>query len=250
MPNSPVAVITGSGRDRIGRVIAEALADQGYRIAVHYHASEQEAEETVKELQARGPGAEAFQADVGQQAQVDAMFDQIMKRFGRIDMLATTASIWPTKSLEDTTGDDVLRSFEVNTLGSFLCARRAGLIMANQPEGGSIILFGDWAIERPYADHSAYFIAKGAMPTLTRMLAVELAQRNRNIRVNCIQPGPVMFPPNMTQDEKQASIDSTLLQRANEPESIVQSINFFLSNQFVTGTCLPVDAGRSIWANE
>ena len=122
--------------------------------------------------------------------------------------------------------------------------------MANQQSGGSIITIGDWAIQRPYLDHAAYFIAKGSIPTLTRMLAVELASRNPNVRVNCIQPGPVMFPPDTSPDEQRKLIDSTLVKSGNCPEAIVQAVRFLIENSFVTGVCLPVDGGRSIFTPE
>ena len=111
-----------------------------------------------------------------------------------------------------------------------------------------IITIGDWAIERPYLDHSSYFISKGAIPTLTKTLAVEFATRNPKVRVNCIHPGPVMFPPDSSEDDQKEMVESTLTKNPNCPESISQAVEFFITNQFVTGVCLPVDGGRSIFA--
>jgi pteridine reductase len=242
------ALVTGSGRQRVGNVVARALADLGYRLAIHYHRSGEAAVETVRALQSQGGDAMAIQADVSDEAEVDGMFDAVMERFGRLDVLVTTASIWPTLSLEETTADAMRKSFDVNTLGTFLCCRRGGLIMAGQNEGGSIVTFGDWAIERPYIDHAAYFTAKGAIPTMTRMLAVELAERNPKVRVNCIHPGPVMFPDDMDSEEREAIIRSTLVKQADCPESVSLAVKFFIDNPLVTGTCLPVDGGRTIYA--
>ncbi|QDU94675.1 SDR family NAD(P)-dependent oxidoreductase [Lignipirellula cremea] len=247
---APVMLVTGSGRDRLGRQLVDAFADQGYAIALHYHSSAEEAQQAVQELRDRGVTVEAYQANVAEEGEVEQMIADVVQRFGRIDLLACTASIWPTIPLEQTTAADVLKSFEVNTLGSFLCAKAAGLAMTKQPTGGSIVLFGDWAIERPYKDHAAYFIAKGAIPTLTRMLAVELAERNPQVRVNCIHPGPVLFPPGLTEAEQQESIDSTLVKTANCPDAIVQAVQLLASNPMMTGVCLPVDGGRTIFARE
>jgi pteridine reductase len=229
-------------------VIARSLADNGYAIALHYHASAEAAAECVAEMQSAGARCEAFQANVAEESEVDLLFDAVMERFGRLDALITTASIWDPLPLEHVTAGDVLRSFAVNALGTFLCARRAGLIMAEQPEGGAIVTIGDWAIERPYLDHSAYFLSKGAIPTLTRTLAVELAHRNPKVRVNCIHPGPVMFPPDTSDEERQAMVDSTLIKQANCPDSVSRAVLFFLENDFITGVCLPVDGGRTIFA--
>ncbi len=242
------ALVTGSGRKRVGNVVARALADWGYRVAIHYHSSGESAERTVAEIEAQGGEALAVQADVADESQVDRMFERVLERFERLDVLVTTASIWRTISLEDVTAEDVRRSFDINTLGTFLCCRRGGLIMAGQPEGGSIVTFGDWAIERPYTDHAAYFTAKGSIPTLTRMFAVELAQKNSRVRVNCIHPGPVMFPDGMSDEEREAVRNATLVEGADCPENVSRTVRFFIENPFVTGTCLPVDGGRTIFA--
>ncbi len=248
--SSRAALVTGSGRDRVGRVVARSLARRGFNIGIHYHRSADEAEQAVAEMRSLGAKCEAFRADVGNEREVEQMFRQAVECFGRLDVLVTTASIWKPGHLEQTTAEDVERNFRVNTLGTFLCARRAGLIMCDQPEGGTIITIGDWALARPYPDHAAYFISKGAIPTLTRTLAVELAQRNPRVRVNCIHPGPVMFPPDATEEERQDRINSTLVKQANCPESVSQAVQFLIENEFVTGACIPVEGGRTIFAQE
>lgn len=245
-----VALITGSGRRRVGNVVARGLARRGYAIGLHYHHSAESARETAADLAAGGTDCAVFQADVGDESAVERMFAGVLDRWGRLDVLVTTASIWETIPLEEVTAADVRRHFDANTLGTFLCARRAGLIMAGQAEGGAIVTIGDWAIGRPYLDHSAYFLAKGAIPTLTRVLAIELAHRNPRVRVNCIHPGPVMFPPDASAAERQELSESTLVRTADDPESVVQAVQFLIDNPFVTGTCLPVDGGRTIYAGE
>jgi pteridine reductase len=246
----PVALVTGSGRQRVGAVVARALGQWGYSVAVHYHRSAEAADQTAGELRAAGVEAEVFAADVSDEDQVERLFGQVLQRFGRLDALVTAASVWQSQRLEEVTAEDLLAGFRVDALGTFLCARRAGLIMAGQAEGGAIVTIGDWAIQRPYLDHAAYFVAKGTLPTLTRMLAVELAHRNPRVRVNCIQPGPVLFPPDTSAREQQELIESTLVKRGNCPESIALAVKFFLDNPFVTWVCLPVDGGRSIYAVE
>jgi len=243
-----VALITGSGRKRIGFVVARHLARRGFAVALHYNSSAEEARESVEAIRGEGVPCEAFQANVAVEEDVDRMTREVLDRFGRIDTLVTTASVWDATPLEQVTAAEVRRQFDINTLGTFLCARRVGLAMCGQETGGSIVTFGDWAIERPYADHAAYFIAKGAIPTLTKALAVELAQRNPQVRVNGIHPGPVMFPPDISDERKQRMTDSTLTRNPNRPESIALAVEFFLDNPFVTGTCLPVDGGRTIYA--
>jgi pteridine reductase len=246
MSPKKVALITGSGKRRVGHTIARALANRGYDVALHYHRSAEEAEESVVQLAAAGVGAKAFQADMAKEEEVQRLFDEVQERFGRLDVLVTSAAVWQRKPLEETTADDVRRQFEINTLGTFLCCQRAGTIMAEQPEGGVIVTIGDWAIARPYRNYAAYFASKGSIPALTRTFAVELAERNRAIRVNCILPGPVMLPENLNEHELQGAVAGTLLKRVGRPENIAQAVVFFVENDYVTGVCLPVDGGRTI----
>jgi pteridine reductase len=246
MSTAKVALITGSGKHRIGNVVAMALAERGYDIAVHYHRSAEEARETVAEIERKGVRAAAFQGDVAKEADVARMFDETLAAFGRLDVLVTAAAVWQRKPLEDVTADDVRGQFDVNTLGTFLCCQRAGLIMARQAEGGAIVTIGDWATARPYPGYAAYFASKGAVPTLSRALAVELSQRNRAVRVNCIAPGPVMVPKDLSEHEVKGVIAGTLLKHLGRPEDIAQAVVFLVENDYITGICLPVDGGRTI----
>ena len=244
--NAKVALITGSGKRRVGNAVAEALAARGYSVALHYNRSAEDARESVSLMQKGGTHAEAYQADVSKEDEVDRMFKQVENDFGRLDVLVTAAAIWQSKSLEEVTADDVRRHFEINALGTFLCCRRAGLIMAKQPEGGAIVTIGDWAIERPYPNYAAYFPSKGAIPTMTRTFAVELARRNPAVRVNCILPGPVMLPEDLAEHEVKGAIAGTLLKRAGRPQNIAHAVLFLAENDYITGVCLPVDGGRTI----
>jgi pteridine reductase len=176
------------------------------------------------------------------------MIEAVLARFGRLDVLVNCAAAWKSKRLEDVTAADVRLYFETNTLSTFLCCQQAGLAMVKQPEGGCIVTLGDWAVVRPYVNYSAYFPSKGAIPTLTRCLAVELGSRNPNVRVNCILPGPVMLPPDLPAEERKQAIDATLVKREGRPEHIAQAVLFFVDNDFVTGACLPVDGGRTVFA--
>jgi pteridine reductase len=245
-PDRRVALVTGSGKRRVGKVVAEALARRGYDIALHYRSSAEEAEQTAAELREQGREAQAFQADVAEPRDVDRLFDEVTTRFGRLDVLVTSAAVWNRTPLEKVTAEDVRRQYDINALGTFLCCRRAGLIMAGQPEGGAIVTIGDWAAARPYLDYSAYFASKGAIPAITRDMAVELAARNPRIRVNCILPGPVMLPDDLTDAEVRGAVAGTLLKRPGRPENVAQAVLFLIEDDYVTGVCLPVDGGRTI----
>jgi pteridine reductase len=248
MATTKVAVVTGSGKKRVGWYVADALAARGYAVAVHYRTSATDAAAAALQFQSRGVPAQAFQADLTQEAEVKSLIAAVLARFGRIDVLVNTAATWKPHRLEEATAADVLHYFEANTLSTFLCCQHAGLAMVQQPEGGTIVNVGDWAIVRPYLNYAAYFPSKGAIPALTRSFAVELGTRNPNIRVNCVLPGPVMLPPELPAKERQAAIDATLVKREGRPENVAQAVVHFVENDFLTGVCLPVDGGRSTWA--
>jgi pteridine reductase len=243
-----VALVTGSGKRRVGWHIVVALADRGYSIALHYRSSAAEANEGVAELKKRGVDAIAVQADLSDESSAKNLIDQTLARFGRIDVLVNCAATWQRKRLEEATAADVRHCFETNLLSTFVCSQQAGLAMVRQPEGGVIVLIGDWAMARPYVNYAAYFASKGAIPTLTRTLAVELGTRNPAIRVNAILPGPVMLPADLPEEERRQAIDATLVKREGRPEHIAQAVLFLVDNDFVTGVCLPVDGGRTVFA--
>jgi pteridine reductase len=250
MQSNRVALVTGSGKRRVGSVVADALARRGYAIAVHYRTSAAEAEETAKALRAHGVECGTFPADLADEKAVRAMVRDVLGRFGRIDVLVNCAAVWKSKPLEEVTAADVRLHFDTNALGTFLCAQQAGLAMVKQPDGGVIVNIGDWAEVRPYLGYAAYFPSKGAVSAITRCLAVELAHRNPAVRVNSILPGPVMLPPELTDEEKRQSVNATLVKREGSPNNIASAVLAFLDNDFVTGVCLPVDGGRTIYTPE
>ena len=250
MASTNVALVTGSGKRRVGWHVADALAERGYSLAIHYRTSAKEGEETVAYLKTKGVAAVALQADLTDEQAVHRLVLGALEKFGKLDVLVNCAAVWKAKRLEEVTAADVRLHLETNTLSTFLCTQQAGLAMVKQSEGGCIVNFGDWAEVRPYLNYAAYFPSKGAIPTLTRSLAVELGTRNPRVRVNCILPGPVMLPPDLPEAERRHAIEGTLVKREGRPENIAQAVLSFIDNDFVTGACLPVDGGRSIYAPE
>jgi pteridine reductase len=250
MAATKVALVTGSVKRRVGWYVADALAARGFAIAAHFWTSGETAAETLAHLRGRGVAAESFGADLTSEAVVRALVAQVLDRFGRIDVLVNCAATWRPQPLEQVTSDDVRGFWEANTLSTFLCCQHFGLAMVGQAEGGTIVNIGDWATVRPYLNYPAYFASKGAIPTLTRTFAVELAARNPRVRVNCVLPGPVMLPADMPAAEREAAIAATLAKREGRPENVAQAVVHFVENDFVTGVCLPVDGGRSIYAGD
>src|SRR4051794_26202849 len=161
MPPSRVALVTGSGKRRVGRTVADAFAARGWRLVLHYRSSAADAADAVAAYRAAGVDALALGADLADEAAVERMVADAVAHFGQLDAVVCCAAIWERKRLEDVRAADVRAHFEVNVLGTFLCARAGGLAMVRQPEGGCVITVGDWAEVRPYPDYAAYFATKG-----------------------------------------------------------------------------------------
>jgi pteridine reductase len=240
--SQPVALVTG-GAVRVGAAIVRELAARGYRLGIHANTSLDKAQALVKELTEAGHSAAAFGAELRDEDATRAMIDRVHRHFGRLDALVNSAAVWSPTPLAEVMADDVRRFFEVNTLSTFICCQHAGLIIAGQPAGGAIVNIGDWAVERPYRDYSAYFVSKGAIPTLTRLFAVEFAPR---VRVNAVLPGPVMLPESLDEAERRRAIAGTLLKRPGRSLNIAQAVVALLENDFITGVCLSVDGGRTL----
>ena len=233
----------------MGRVVARHLASLGCHIALHANQNVNAAELVASELSATFDR----QVIVTSGSLLDdetptAIVQRTVNAFGRIDILVNCAAIWSPKPLEEVSADDLREYFQINSVGSFQCAQLVGLQMVSQPSGGSIINIGDWATSRPYLDHAAYFPSKGSIEVMTRSLAVEFANRNSRIRVNCIQPGPVLLAADVSETDRQRICDSTLLRRVGTPEHVAHAVQFLCENDFITGVCLPVDGGKSIYS--
>jgi pteridine reductase len=244
---NPVALVTGGAR-RVGAAIVRQLAAAGYRLVVHANRSIDEARHLAEELTASGSESIALAADLCDERSIERLIHEAHAYFGRIDGLINSAAIWLKQRLEEVSAADVRRHFEINSLATFLCCQQAGRLMVEQPSGGVIINLGDWAIARPYLNYAAYFTSKGSIPTLTRTFAVELASRNPSVRVNAILPGPVMLPADLPKEEREQAIQSTLVKREGTPAHVADAVLFLLRNDFITGVCLPVDGGRSVYA--
>src|SRR5262245_53681724 len=120
-----IALVTGSGKRRVGWHVADALARRGYNLAVHYRTSAAAAAESLAYFRGLGVDAVGFQGDLTDEHAVRSLVAQVAERFGRLDALVNCAAVWRRKRLEDVTAADVRLHFETNTLGTFLCCQHA-----------------------------------------------------------------------------------------------------------------------------
>ncbi len=236
-----VALVTG-GAIRVGRAIGLALADAGADLVLNYSRSADAAAGTVAEVQARGRQALAYQADVSQSAQVDAMLEETIAHFGRLDVLVNSASLWLRTPWRDLTEDAWDRLVEVDLKGAFLCARAAAPHLAEHGDG-AIVNIVDLSAFVPFPNFLPHSVAKAGLLNLTYALAMELAPA---VRVNAVAPGPVLPPPDYGPAQLDAVARRTLLGRWGSPADVAGAVLFLVQAGYVTGIVVPVDGGERL----
>jgi len=241
-----VAVITGGGTG-IGRATAIALAREGASVAVNYSRSEEEAFETVEEIEEIGRMAIAVQADVSQLGQVENMFDRVRQELGLVDILVNSAGrtfFVPYDRLEDVSEEIWESIFAVNVKGVFFCSRAAAAQM-KQKGSGVIVNIASSSGMTGQGSSVPYAASKGALLTLTKALARAFAPQ---IRVNAISPGVVETRwVDGWEDFVRRSIETTPLGRNATAEDVADvALALVGSAGFVTGANIVVDGGRSI----
>ena len=193
------------------------LWPRGYQVAIHYHGSAERCGRDGAGIERAGRPRGGISGRCGREADVDRLFDEVVETFGRLDVLVTAAAVWERKPLEESRRTTFAASSRSTRWERCLCCRRAGLIMAAQPEGGAIITIGDWAIARPYPDYAAYFASKGAIPAVTPAWPWNWPGGTRRSAVNCILPGPVMLPENLPEHEVKGAVAGTLVETPGQP---------------------------------
>jgi NAD(P)-dependent dehydrogenase (short-subunit alcohol dehydrogenase family) len=240
-----VAIITGG--KRIGRVVASELAARGMDLVLCYRGSKEEALATVADVEARGRKATTIVADVSKSADCEAIIAHAVQTFGRVDVLINMASIYVPVAFDALTDLDWQRNIDINLKAAFLCAKAAVPHMRRQG-GGRIINFADWlaASGRPqYTGFVPYYVAKAGVIALTEALALELAPDR--ILVNAIAPGPIVPPPDLTDEERQTVAQRTPLGRWGGEQEIAKAVLTFIDTEFITGETLRVDGGRHVF---
>lgn len=243
--DAPVALLTGAAR-RIGATTARTLHAAGYRVAIHYRNSRQDAETLCDELNTRRPeSAVALQADLGQVKEIEQLAQNALKQWGRIDALINNASsFYPTpvgKANEDQ-WNDLMGS---NLKAPFFLAQ--ALATPLRKTRGAIISIADIHADRPLKNHPIYCAAKAGNVMLTKSLAREFAPK---VRVNGIAPGAILWPEQeaeLDDDGKATILDRVPLNRPGDPQDIADTILFLLTRApYITGQIIAVDGGRSV----
>jgi len=240
-----VAIVTGASKG-IGAAIAKQLAAEGAAVVVNYASSKQGADRVVKEIVSKGGKAIAVQADVAKQADIERLFSETQKAFGKLDILVNNAGIYEFSPLDGVTQELFHKHFDLNVLGLVLASREAAKYFDSK--GGSIINISSVASTIAPPNASVYSATKGAVDTVTRSLANELGPRN--IRVNAINPGMVVTEgvqaAGFVESDFRKDLEArTPLGRIGQPEDIAPAAVFFASadSAWITGETLVIAGG-------
>lgn len=244
-----VAVITGSSHG-IGRAIATQLANNG-AVAVLADLAEEAGRALESDLDDRGLAARFVRVDVADTASVEDLFATIDREYGAIDVLVNNAAIahGPDQQLHTflTTDSKARSMIEVNLYGAWLCSRAAAWRMS-AAESGAIVNISSVGAKLAHRDMAVYDATKGALESLTRSMALDLAPWG--IRVNAVGPGPTAverWPPSV--EGKQWTLADVIpMGRMGQPEDVARAVAFLASSEaaFITGQVLYVDGGLSV----
>jgi len=250
MTDKPVLLVTGGSRG-IGAAICLTAAAKGWRVAVNYAANKTAADAVVAEIAAGGGEAFAIKGDVGNAADIVAIFQDVDEHFGRLDGLANNAGIVDAPArVDEMSVERIERMMRINVTGSILCAAEAVRRMSTRHggRGGAIVNISSMAaiIGSPsqYVDYAA---SKAAIDTFTIGLAREIA--TEGVRVNAVRPGVIdteIHASGGLPDRARDMAPSIPMQRAGTAEEIADAVLYLLSSEasYITGSILNVSGGR------
>jgi 3-oxoacyl-[acyl-carrier protein] reductase len=249
MPSdSPVVLITGSATG-VGRACAVRFAKLGYDIVVNYSRSEDDAKETVRQVEVEGRTGLLHKCDVRSDEQVRGMLDAVRECFSRLDVLVNNAAMTHFVKHDDLDGmtearwDDILAT---NVKGAFFVTRAAVPLLKQAP-AGAIVNISSVAGLSGQGSSIAYCASKAALNSMTKSLARVLAP---TIRVNAVCPGPIdtrWLRSVMSAEEIQARAADCLIPRPATPDDIADTVIYLATGtDLSTGQCLTIDGGRTI----
>jgi 3-oxoacyl-[acyl-carrier protein] reductase len=232
MSENRVAIVTG-GSGGIGRVVAERLAKDGMTVVLSYAGNPQRAEEAVEAITAAGGTAAAFQADVADETQVAALFDETEKLYGGVDVVVHTAGIMLLSPLAE---------LDLADFGTFVVDQQA---VRRLRRGGALVNFSTSVTHIALPNYTAYAATKGAVDGMTLILAKEM--RGRDITVNAVAPGPTATPL-FLDGKDEATVERLAkfapLERLGTPDDVAEAVSFLAGPaRWVNGQVIYVNGG-------
>ena len=241
-----VALITGASRG-IGRACAVALAKRGYDIAVNYNSNDAKAKEVVDEITSLGRKAVAYKADTADLTAVKQMFRDVVKEFGKLDVLVNNAGVVDDAYLLMIREDSLTRSLDINIKGYFHCAQQAALKMLSK-RSGKIINISSVSSVLAVEGQAVYSATKGAVNSMTAVMAKELAPKG--ITVNAVAPGFIAteMMDAIPEELKAKYLEQVPMHRFANPEEVANTVAALCSGDFsyLTGQTIVLDGGLSL----
>ncbi|MGB7281060.1 MAG: SDR family oxidoreductase [Candidatus Acidiferrum sp.] len=234
-----VALVTGAGK-RLGRAVALRLAEEGADVVVHYNSSASEAHDVCGEIEALGRRAAALQANLNSVSEIQKLFEETGKQFGRLDVLVNSAANFLPASIVSTTEEIWDASLNTNLKAGFFCAQAATPLLRRA--NGTIVNFADAGGLLGWPGYIPHSISKAGVVMLTKVLAKALAPE---VRVNAIAPGTITMPGDPPEWESNF-VKPAPLQRTGRPSDIADAVSYFVHAEFLTGHTLVLDGGRSL----
>jgi len=240
-----VALVTG-GAIRVGRVICQALAGRGASIAFT-HLPGEPVEEAVQSIAQTFEVSEtskvcAMPMDVREPGAAQRVVEQVLGRFGRLDILVNNASVWLRAPFLEITAEAWQTALDINLTGPFLMSQAAAPHMLKQGSG-LIVNITDLSAYQTWKEYAHHAATKAGLVALTRVMAAELAPA---VRVNAIAPGTVLLPDGATDAKRQWAESNSLLKRVGRPEDVARTVLFLVDSDFATGAVYFVDGGRAL----
>jgi 3-oxoacyl-[acyl-carrier protein] reductase len=236
-----VAIVTGASGG-IGHTVAVRLAKEGMSVAVHYAGNRDRAHAVADEIVAAGGRAMVVAADVADEGQVAAMFDQVETEFGSVDVVVNTAGIMLLSPLTELNLDDFDRMHRTNVRGTFIVGQQAA---RRAREGGAIINFSSSVTKLALPTYTAYAATKGAVDAMTLILAKEM--RGRDVTVNAVAPGPTataLFLDGKPQQAIDNLRNMSPLERLGEPGDTAKAVAFLAGPaRWVNGQIIYANGG-------
>ena len=244
MSDRPVVLVTGAAR-RVGREIALHLAASGFDVALHYRRSAQAAAATVRDAQAAGAAAAAFQADLSDESACRALVPAVVAHFKRLDAVVNNAATFEYDTAQTFSVAAMERHWRANTAPAVLLAQALHAHLSGCAEVGCVVNLLDQKLWNPNPDYFSYTLSKAALQAATVMLAQALAPQ---VRVCGVAPGVTLPSGTMTPEEFAQSHALTPLKRSSTPADIARAVRFLIESPAITGSTLLVDGGQHLQA--
>jgi NAD(P)-dependent dehydrogenase (short-subunit alcohol dehydrogenase family) len=241
----PLALVTGAAQ-RLGRAFALALAQRGYAILLHYHASAAQALTTADEIRALGVQVFPVQADLTEESDIERLFSVMddaacnAAHIGPLAVLVNSAALMQRADARSLSAAQFDATLALNLRAPFLCAQRA---FQRMTAGGLIVNITDVAAQKTWTGFPDYTVSKSALASLTGVLARSFAP---TVRVNAIAPGLVLPADELPPAEWQRLVERLPLKRPAHTDEITSALAFLLENEYVTGQTIVVDGGYSL----